>query len=193
MVPPVSGLRSARRRAGFTLVEVVVAIVIVALISSVVATQVIGRLNDGGAAALSGNLDAVTDAVQSFRRDVRRYPSSLAQLSGPLSAGAADVCGNPIPSRFRQAWRGPYLERVIGSGGLPSGGGVIRNTMARDPASGGYGQLFLHADEVEREVAEELETAFDGDGNLAAGTVRWTEVGSSGRGTLGFGIPVSGC
>jgi general secretion pathway protein G len=193
VVPPVSRRCSTRRRAGFTLVEVILAIMIVALISGVVATQVISRLDDGGAAALSRNLDAVTDAVQSFRRDVRRYPSSLAQLSAPPSAGAADLCGRPIPSRFRDGWRGPYLERSVGSGGLSSGGGVVRNTLTRDPAGGGYGQLYIDADDVERAVAEKLETAFDGDGNPTAGTVHWSEVGGTGRGTLRFGIPVSGC
>lgn len=193
MVPPVSRLPSVRQRAGFTLVEVVLAIVIVALVSGVVVTQVIGRLDDGGAAALSRNLDAVTDAAQNFRRDVRRYPSSLAQLSAPLAAGATDLCGQPIPSRFRAGWRGPYLERAVGAGGLTSGGGVIRNALSRDPAGPGYGQLQLHADEVERPVAEKLENSFDGDGNLAAGTVRWTEVGGTGRGTLRFGMPVAGC
>jgi prepilin-type N-terminal cleavage/methylation domain-containing protein len=181
------------RGAGFTLVEVIVALVVVALLAGVVMTQVVGRLTGGETAALSQDLRGLSDAIVSFRGDVRRFPSQLGHLVSTPASGATDTCGRLIPDDFLEEWRGPYLDRGIPSTGLVSGTSVIRNDLRRDPSTySSFGILYLDVEGVDQEVAERIEAAFDGNADFGGGSVRWTDSGG-GRGTLSYGIPIRGC
>jgi general secretion pathway protein G len=183
-----------RCRAGFTLLEVTVMMVLVAILAGVVYTQVVGRVESGESAALAQNLKGISTAALAYRADVGRYPSSLSQLTAPIPAGALDSCGLPVPAA--QGWNGPYLDRVVSGSGIASGTATIRSALVRSPGSAGgsgFGTLFIEADGVDRAVARELDQAFDNGVDFATGTIRWTPTESSDRGRLSYAIPVRGC
>lgn len=183
-----------RSRDGFTLLEVTVMMVLVAILASVVYTQVVSRIGSGESAALAQNLKGISSAALAYRADVGRYPRSLTQLSAPIASGALDSCGLPVPAPAE--WNGPYLDRVIDGSGIASGTATIRSTLVRSPASAGgsdFAMLFIEADGVDRDIATELDQAFDNAVNFAVGTIRWTPTESSDRGRLSYALPIRGC
>lgn len=180
-----------RATAGFTLIEVMISLVIVALVAGVVSMATISRLAVGESASLAQNLTNLAQGIHSFRNDVGRYPSRLRDLATPIAAGAKDPCNRNLDVA---AWRGPYLDREVGASGLVSGSVVVNDAIARVPVSTtGFGHLRLSAADVEREVAEGVERVFDGNADFASGNVTWSEAGGTGRGTLVYSMPVRGC
>lgn len=185
-------LRRGDRR-GFTLVELIVVLVVMAALAAVITPAVIGRLGQGEAGAMSQNLRSVATAVERFRTDVGRYPDSLQHLVA-LPATARDVCGNVLPAAFRAEWSGPYLTRAITPAGIRTGTSLILRDVTRSPAlssiSTPTGTLVVQATGVDQTLAQELDVAFDGTTSLSSGTIRWS---SATGGTLFYDIPIRGC
>lgn len=186
---------STHLRPGFTLAEMIIVLGIIVVLAAVILTQVAPQARRGGTAALAQNLNAVSTAITSFRGDVRRYPSTLAQLTRPLASGDVDVCGGNMPAVVRNRWHGPYLQRTVPAAGLPSGDATILNGLVRDPASGSFDSvatLYIIAVNVDRDAATDLEARFDGNADFSGGTVRWVSGGAAGD-TLRFAVPIRGC
>lgn len=189
------GARAASRR-GFTLIELVVVLVVMAALAAIITPQLAGRLTDGEAGALSQNLTTLSTGMQRFRNDVGRYPDSIQHLVS-LPGTARDVCGNLLPAAFRAEWSGPYLTRTVAVNGIVSGTSTILRDITRVPTtsspSAPVGTLTLRADGVDRVTADAIEADFDGNANLDAGTIEWDVGSDPSRGTLLYNIPVRGC
>jgi type II secretion system protein G len=180
---------AGRARGGFTLVELLVGLLILGLLAGVMVPQVVSRLRQGETATLAQNLSAVSRAAYAFQKDVGRFPGRLEYLATTPSA-AQSSCLTSIANV--SAWKGPYLARQIPATGLVSGSYVISNTLRRVPANTSAtlgGLLYFDVPGVDREVADRLEAAFDGNADFAAGTISW----SSATGTLSYAMPVRGC
>lgn len=189
---------SRTRRRGFTTIEIVMVLAVIAILATIILVAVAGRgTRSGQVATLASNLEGLGRGIAEFRGDVLRYPSQLAYLGAPLPGGATDICGTTIPAGLAGRWRGPYLSRTFPTAGLPSGISLILNGLDRDPATGGvdeFGTLFIDVEEVEEAVALELEEQFDGATDFGTGSIRWTETApGSGQGTLRYAIPIRGC
>ena len=184
------------RQAGFTLVEVVVGLAILAFIAAVVLSAVTGRLQDSRSAAVAQTLSTMSDGIVQFRTDVRRYPRNLRYLSTSPTFGVTDLCNQTVPLSFLGLWKGPYTRSVILSSGLPIQEMVVSDTLELDPA-GPYtvatnGAVVIVTRDVDSALARELETRFDGDADWVAGTIRFTHL-TNGKGTLRYAVPVRGC
>jgi general secretion pathway protein G len=93
-----------RGEAGFTLVEVIVVLSILALVMSLAGPRVLGYLTDAKAKTAQIQVETLASAVELFHIDVGRYP---------LDAEGLDALVAPPPAaRF---WNGPYLR----SGAVP--------------------------------------------------------------------------
>ena len=131
--PPGRPHRGLRRRAGFTLPEVLVTLAIVATLTAVLLPALNNQLSKGDASRVTNDLVAVRTAVGAFTSDVRRYPSALVQLkTAPLSS-ATDILGNQFGNTLILRWRGPYLSKDLdGSNAMPTGyGGVISGSLTQ--------------------------------------------------------------
>jgi type II secretory pathway pseudopilin PulG len=186
-----------RRRGGaFTLIEIVIALAIIALIGAVMVASVGGRIGESRAAAVASTLSAINDGLVQYRADVRRYPKNLTLLTTAPAFGVTDLCNQTVPQTFINAWRGPYLKAVVLATGIKVEEMTVNDALELSPV-GPYtatsnGALVIVVTDVDSTVARELETRFDGNADFTAGTIRFTHV-LSGQGTMRFATPVRGC
>jgi len=69
-----------RRRAGFTLIELMVVLAIIALLLSIVAPHYAGRMDRAEVTVLRENLALMRDALDKYYADAGRYPDQLQDL-----------------------------------------------------------------------------------------------------------------
>jgi general secretion pathway protein G len=69
-----------RRFPGFTLVELLVVLTIIALLLAIVVPNYVGRLGRAEEAALKENLHAMREAIDKHYADAGKYPASLQEL-----------------------------------------------------------------------------------------------------------------
>ena len=68
-------------RRGFTLIELMVALAIVALLLSIVVPRYFGSITRAEESVLKENLHSLRDAIDKYFADTGRYPDSLEQLA----------------------------------------------------------------------------------------------------------------
>jgi len=93
---------SARRVAGFTLLELLVVMVIIGLLASIIAPQYFGQIGKSNVKVARAQIEALGQALDQYRLDVGLYPSSEQGLV------ALRVAPPDAPK-----WRGPYLKRDV--------------------------------------------------------------------------------
>ena len=98
-----SGGLALHSRPAFTLVELLVVLVIIALLAGVVAPAVLRNVGDAKAGTAKSQIELLTLALQQYRLDNDAYPTTADGL-GALRAPAGDAA---------RTWRGPYLQRAI--------------------------------------------------------------------------------
>ena len=179
---------SARPR-GITLMEVLIALAILAVVAAVVIPTSAGQLRQGHAAALANQLTNLRQAIANYRENVGAYPEDLTQLTTQPVAGSDDSCGADLSAAELAAWRGPYVNQNIVAA-MPVANAFIATVLIRTTISGTTGDLQIEATGVDNDIALALEQQFDGNSNLAAGNITWTTA-SSGR--LLLHIPIRGC
>jgi general secretion pathway protein G len=81
--------------AGFTLIEILIVVAIIALLASIVAPNLLGRFERSKEQIGKAQLEVLSAAVQSFYVDLGRCPASL----------------NELLSSTDKKWRGPYLSK----------------------------------------------------------------------------------
>jgi len=101
----VSSFASGRRdrRFGFTLIELLVVILILAILAALIVPRVVSKTGDAKVAAAKSDLATLSSALQNFRLDNDRYPSSDEGLAALVTA----------PSSGATNWKGPYLTKSI--------------------------------------------------------------------------------
>ncbi|MBX7134915.1 MAG: type II secretion system major pseudopilin GspG [Fimbriimonadaceae bacterium] len=91
-----------QRSRGFTLIELLVVILILAILAALIVPRVINRTGDAKRAKAASDIAVLTSALNQFRLDCDRFPSTEEGLDA-LRVQPGDVRG----------WRGPYLERAL--------------------------------------------------------------------------------
>jgi general secretion pathway protein G len=69
-----------KKRLGFTLVELMVVLTVIALLLSVVVPDYVGRMHNAEEAVLRENLTMMRDALDKHYADAGRYPAALDDL-----------------------------------------------------------------------------------------------------------------
>lgn len=87
---------------GFTLLELLVVMVIIGLLAGFVAPRYFAQVGKSEVRAAAAQVDALGKALDQFRLDVGRYPSSEEGL-GALTAKPQELA----------KWQGPYLTKGL--------------------------------------------------------------------------------
>ncbi len=112
-----ASLVSPRRRLGFTLVEVLIVVTIIAILAMVAIPRVMAASRRAKEAQLRGNLKQLRDAIERFEATSAAWPPSLADVmaaDGSAISGNFDGRGGWVD---RTAYDGPYI--LTGDGELP--------------------------------------------------------------------------
>ena len=94
-----------RRARGFTFIELIVAIAILALLATIVLPRVIGRLDDAAVAKAKSDIAGLGSALNMYKLDNFTYPSS----DQGLDALVAKPAGQPEARNWRA---GGYIDRL---------------------------------------------------------------------------------
>ncbi len=99
--------RAPEHSAGFTLIEILVVITVIAILAGLVSPMVFRNVDDAKSTAARAQIESLGLALDSYRMDNDVYPSTTQGLVTLRVLPTAD----PIPLR----WRGPYLKKDIPS------------------------------------------------------------------------------
>jgi general secretion pathway protein G len=95
----------AHRRAGFTLIEILVVIAVIAVLAALVAPNVFQHVGTAKDAAAKSQIEMLGAALDAYRLDNGRYPSTEQGLDALWQEPTAE----PRPGN----WRGPYLRKAV--------------------------------------------------------------------------------
>ena len=98
-----------RRQRGFTLVELLVVIVVLAVLAAIVLPKFMNSSARSKESSLRSDLKLMRNAVSVFQADIGKYPSTLADLSETDKTKVKDQDGNVVKATD---WHGPYVEAV---------------------------------------------------------------------------------
>jgi general secretion pathway protein G len=92
--------RHERDQRGFTLIELMVVMIILGLLAALVVPRMFGRLGEAKTKAAYAQIELFGTALDSFRLDVGRYPTTEEGLEALIS-----------PVSGVEEWNGPYLKK----------------------------------------------------------------------------------
>jgi len=92
-------------KAGFTLIEVLVVIAVIAMLAALVAPNVFQHVGTAKDATARSQIELLGAALDSYRLDNGRYPTT----DQGLEALQVQPSIQPLPSN----WRGPYLRKAV--------------------------------------------------------------------------------
>ena len=145
-----------KSRSGFTLIETVVTVGLLAVLASFVVPSVMRKADSADPVKVASDLNAISTAIQTFSSDLRGIlPGDIQDLTQPIlvnsSCSRATPCDSTITHRDRYTtqqallWKGPYLEASMerDPNALLRSGFVadISNTLTRFDAVNGVPEL----------------------------------------------------
>ena len=105
--PASSSIAALRRRhaeGGYSLLEVLIVLTIIALIAALVGPRLMAQLDRSKVTAAHVQMRALQSALETMRLDLGRYPSTEEGLALLVS---------PPRGRGAEAWQGPYLDGAV--------------------------------------------------------------------------------
>ena len=88
-------------RGAFTLIELLLVLVILAVLAAVVVPKFTGRSEQAKLAAAKTDISNIDNALDLFEQDTGRYPTTDEGLNALVNGGSI------------QNWRGPYIKRGL--------------------------------------------------------------------------------
>jgi general secretion pathway protein G len=97
--------RSARHSRGFTLIEIMVVVVILGILATLVVPKIMGRPDEARAVAAKQDLASIMQALNLYRLDNNRYPSTEQGLAALVQKPTVE----PMPSNYKP---GGYVSKL---------------------------------------------------------------------------------
>jgi general secretion pathway protein G len=137
-------------RAGFTLIEVLVVITVIAILAGLVAPNVFRHLGTAQETAARSQIEMLAIALDSYRLDMGSYPSSAQGLEALRS-----IPEGATPRR----WRGPYVRKDVPT---DPWGNAYTYSFPSDDVYGGFELISYGADGAPGGGGGDTDIAFGG-------------------------------
>ena len=92
------------RRSGFTLIEILVVIVVIAILATLVAPNIFQHVGAAKDATAKSQIEMLSAALDAYRLDNGAYPTTQQGLDALWTIPTTDPPSN---------WRGPYLRKPV--------------------------------------------------------------------------------
>ena len=96
---------TARKNLGFTLIEILVVVTILAILGALVVPKIMDRPNDARVVTAKHDLGTLVAALKLYKLDNGRYPTTDQGLKALVEKPSSD----PLPANWKQ---GGYLEKM---------------------------------------------------------------------------------
>ncbi|MCG2720698.1 MAG: type II secretion system major pseudopilin GspG [Thermodesulfovibrionales bacterium] len=97
----ITNRRHITNKQGFTLVELIVVMVILGMLAALVAPKFFGKIGKGKQSAVKTQIELLGQALDTFRLDTGRYPTTGEGLDALLTDPGVNM------------WDGPYLKKAV--------------------------------------------------------------------------------
>jgi general secretion pathway protein G len=136
--------RASRRltRAGFTLIEMLVVLVLLGLLAGLIGPQLFGRVSEARSTTARTQIELIGVALDSYRLDNGSYPTTAQGLDALMT--------RPTRPPATPNWRGPYLRKALPqdpwsrpyvyASPVQGGEGYALRSLGRDGREGGSGE-----------------------------------------------------
>lgn len=119
--------RITRRRAGFSLMELLIVVAILMIIAAIAAPKVGAALMNAREMAAVRHISTLHNAELQFQSQFGRYAISLTELGPPASGAAGPSASDLIPGELAQGVKGGYQFTLTGT---PTGYTINANPTA---------------------------------------------------------------
>jgi len=102
----------SRRNHGFTLIELMIVIIIIAILALILVPKLAGATKKAKEATLVANMNLIRKSLEQFNGDTGTFPTVLNDLGAPASAPPSLPAGYAVSSTYK----GPYLRCQGGIG-----------------------------------------------------------------------------
>jgi general secretion pathway protein G len=125
---------------GFTLIEIMVVVVILAILGTLVAPQIIGRIDEARVTKAKNDLRLYESALDMYRMDNFRYPTTDQGLEALVKKPSDPSIKNWRPEGYvkqlvKDPWNRDYIYQAPGTNGAP----FDLYTLGADGQPGGEG------------------------------------------------------
>jgi len=93
------------RRAGFTLLEMLVVLVIIGLLAGLVGPRMFGKVDESKQQTAQAQIKMIRGALKTMHLDLGRFPTDAEGLDYLYSP--------PGEAELRERWHGPYLDEAV--------------------------------------------------------------------------------
>lgn len=98
------------RRSGFTLIEIMVALMILSGLIAIMVPVVMDQSRRGDPTRVGGDVNAVGSALSMFRAHTLTVPDDLEDLANPVTVADRQITGAQYSASQINRWNGPYLD-----------------------------------------------------------------------------------
>jgi general secretion pathway protein G len=130
-------MNAKNKQAGFTLIEMMIVVAIMAIMSAMLAPTLFNQVSKAEKSRTASDIRQIESALKFYRLDNYRYPTQSqgleALVSSPSGSESASWNGPYLESIPKDAWKQPYKYTNPGTHGKP----VEVFTLGADNVQGG--------------------------------------------------------
>ncbi len=104
-----------RRRSGFTLIEVLIVIVVIAILAAIVIPRLLGAGRQAREASLMAHLQEIRNAIALFQAQCGVYPTNLSDIMLTTAPASGTLPGGGTAPINAPDFQGPYLTTPDGN------------------------------------------------------------------------------